>query len=565
MKNILTSILLILALSGYSQSSLTKGLVFHWKGDENSKNVDEISKIAGQSTATYPVLDRRGNGRRYWDFDGVNDYIEADANCLNTKTNNYSIIVRFKPKSYTNAVYLIDGRDAANDGIRVYISTATTLTVDHNGILTIGSYDFTLNTQYTIAVVATYNSTTKIYINGTEVTYTAQPTINTAVSTTTTAKLGANVIASVFSNMTESMCRIFNYALTPTQITNYSKPEYPIEWVDRGATGVNLMTNTITNHATFGYDTFDGASATGFHSANSATKDAFAICVVGTIYITKSYRFTATYTTVAGNTNRLWIGRSLSAPVSGFTYQDCAGNGSKNYTFTVGETLATCYFNTNSIGTGAIDQTVSNLSLTQLGCILDLNAEGLARYSDGTYNVGYWTDKTNQLTATVSGAVCVIPPESNLGSTWFNGTTGHIDIAGMNGLMGALTLAVRIRPVALGGCILTNTKVKLYVNASGYLTFSRDGSTYINSGAASIAINNTYNVLITSTTTGVTNFYINGVLSGTANQAAGTPASGTTWIIGSDGTNFFTGTVKKLSINGELLDTDRIKLINETN
>jgi hypothetical protein len=158
-----------------------------------------------------------------------------------------------------------------------------------------------------------------------------------------------------------------------------------------------------------------------------------------------------------------------------------------------------------------------------------------------------------------------VPPASNLKSTYFNGTTSKVAFTGMNALTGITTISAQITPLALGGYIFDNTKVRLKVNSSGYLSFSRDGTTFINSAAASIAINTTYNVLVTSTAAGVTNFYINGVLSGTANQAAGTPASGTTWNIGTDATTFYTGNIGNLSINGEILDLDRIKLISDTN
>jgi hypothetical protein len=198
-------------------------------------------------------------------------------------------------------------------------------------------------------------------------------------------------------------------------------------------------------------------------------------------------------------------------------------------------------------------------------CVLNLNAEGINRQNISTVSAGYWWDATNNITATVSGATVVIPPASNLGATWFNGTTSKLVFTGMNGLTGITTISVQIHPIALGGFILDNTKVKLKVNSSGYLSFSRDGSTYINSGAGSIAINTTYNILVASTAAGATNFYINNVLSGTANQAAGTPASGTTWNIGTDNTNFYSGSMKDLYINGELLDLDRIKLLNDIN
>jgi len=76
------------------------------------------------------------------------------------------------------------------------------------------------------------------------------------------------------------------------------------------------------------------------------------------------------------------------------------------------------------------------------------------------------------------------------------------------------------------GRILDNGPLFAYLSNTGTLRFRGDGSTEATSGANSIALNTIYRVVITRTTSGATNFHINGNLSGTANQASGTPTAG---------------------------------------
>jgi hypothetical protein len=193
---------------------------------------------------------------------------------------------------------------------------------------------------------------------------------------------------------------------------------------------------------------------------------------------------------------------------------------------------------------------------------LTLNAEGIG------YATNIWQDRLNSLSATVSGATVSIPPSSELSAIKCNGSSSVISYSAMNGLTGNISISGWINPLYIGGSgrVFSNGKVMLYTNPSGYLTFSRDGTTLINSGAGSIVINNWYHFVITSTSAGVTNIYINGVLSGTANQAAGTPASATTYYVGRATTaaNYFNGAIDDLRIYDRILSQEEITLLYNT-
>jgi hypothetical protein len=77
------------------------------------------------------------------------------------------------------------------------------------------------------------------------------------------------------------------------------------------------------------------------------------------------------------------------------------------------------------------------------------------------------------------------------------------------------------------GKILDNGKLTL--TAKTEIALSRDGGvTGAATAALSVSTNAWYDAIITSTSAGVTNFYLNGVASGSANQNAGTPAAAST-------------------------------------
>jgi len=95
---------------------------------------------------------------------------------------------------------------------------------------------------------------------------------------------------------------------------------------------------------------------------------------------------------------------------------------------------------------------------------------------------------------------------------------------------GALTIMAWIRPTAFGTfpnyqkTIVGNTKVRFETYGSGdKLRFSSDGTTLVYSAASSITLHEWQHVAVTRDANGAANFYVNGVLSGTADQASGTP------------------------------------------
>ena len=152
----------------------------------------------------------------------------------------------------------------------------------------------------------------------------------------------------------------------------------------------------------------------------------------------------------------------------------------------------------------------------------------------------------------------------------FNRTTSYVSATG-NGLTGDISIMGRFYARSYGegnfGRIFENSKLKagLDPSSSGRLVFSRDSSVIeVYAGGSSVLLNRWYNFCITSTSAGVTNFYIEGVLSGTANQAAGTPSAGTSWYIGNRAANdrTFDGIIQDLVIKQRIITLEEIKAYN---
>ena len=177
---------------------------------------------------------------------------------------------------------------------------------------------------------------------------------------------------------------------------------------------------------------------------------------------------------------------------------------------------------------GAAEFYVDNLSIIQLGSTLTLTPEGM--YSTA------WRDFDHDALYSVSGPSLVVDSYHN--AYKFNGTDSYASVPDANiDVTGDMTVIVRFRftGIAANQFICSDGSLDLFENynaGSERLGFSRDGSTTIYSGT--IAPDTDYHLAVTSTAAGVTNFYINGVLSGSANQAAGTPTDGGVLYFGTD-------------------------------
>lgn len=109
--------------------------------------------------------------------------------------------------------------------------------------------------------------------------------------------------------------------------------------------------------------------------------------------------------------------------------------------------------------------------------------------------------------------------------------------------------------------IFYGSDVRLYLRA-GTLTYRMvsNGSTAVNSANSSVVFNKWSHIIVTRTSTGVTNFYVNGVLSGDADQVGGTPIAGGNLYIGNNYNNArdYYGDIGTVKIYNSILTTSQI-------
>lgn len=127
---------------------------------------------------------------------------------------------------------------------------------------------------------------------------------------------------------------------------------------------------------------------------------------------------------------------------------------------------------------------------------------------------------------------------------------------------GNVTVTTVIKPRSLGAAgfaprIVDNNKFLFGVDLGQHsLLASSTGASPIYSANNSIAIGSTYVVSVTRDSSGVANFFINGLLSGTQNQSSGTPQAGSDTYIGNraDNARQYNGFIGPVMIHNSILD-----------
>lgn len=153
----------------------------------------------------------------------------------------------------------------------------------------------------------------------------------------------------------------------------------------------------------------------------------------------------------------------------------------------------------------------------------------------------------------------------------FNGTTSYLSTPNVN-LSGNITVVGWFKMNNFGqnnlGNILNDTKLVVRVNSTNsVLQLTRDNSTYASSASSALQAGKVYLFAATSTSAGVTNLYLadakgSPIITGTANQSAGTPANGSTILIGNNSTSSptrtFKGIIPKVQVFGSILTIQQI-------
>jgi hypothetical protein len=146
-----------------------------------------------------------------------------------------------------------------------------------------------------------------------------------------------------------------------------------------------------------------------------------------------------------------------------------------------------------------------------------------------------------------------------------HGETDYVDTGSDFISTSALTISAWVYARSYGGSgqgrILDNGSTVLKVPNTDRFAFSSDGQvTEARSEPGSVDLNTWTYVVVTRTSAGIANFYVNGVGSGTPNQNSGPPAAGTmNLLIGGDGSHAWDGLIDDVRIYNRVLSPDEIK------
>ena len=151
-----------------------------------------------------------------------------------------------------------------------------------------------------------------------------------------------------------------------------------------------------------------------------------------------------------------------------------------------------------------------------------------------------------------------------------NGSTSKLDCGNYDDLTGDKSFIAWIKPYSFGengfGRIFENGKTNLSTGwTDDNLLFTSDGAvSLIESAVSSIVLGLWQLAIVTRTSAGIANIYINGILSGSANQDSGTPVAGSTNIFvgnNSAGSATFYGLINQNRIEDSILTAQTVMQI----
>lgn len=197
--------------------------------------------------------------------------------------------------------------------------------------------------------------------------------------------------------------------------------------------------------------------------------------------------------------------------------------------------------------------------------------------------IGYWSfdgGKTNWATNTTldssSGGNTGVMTNMSTTSSPVMGRMGQaLDFDGVNDRVemsseligtGPVTVSAWVHPRTSGGSdagiILSNRRFKVTVDSTPFRFFASNGAGNTGSGVVSALFSAWTHVAVTRDAAGLINFYVNGALSGTADQDGGTPLAGVNNLnIGNSALNEspFDGPIDEVRVYNRILSVAEIK------
>jgi hypothetical protein len=415
-------------------------------------------------------------------------------------------------------------------------SSGFTATSDGGATHRAGTADeiaYTTGKRYLVEFDLTLNSGTAPTITlAAEITGSADANIETASSgsnsITFTATATATGVIKIYNSSTATNYTISNLTIKEVQ-ANDSSPQMQISTTD-------VITNGGFDSDT-GWDVPAGWEISG--GTANGTMTGATLAQTGVLTVGKNYRLTL----------------DIPSYTTGTLYFDSGAGKTKTWT---------------SSGTKTYDFIAQGTQIRFYGGTVTLSLDNVSVKE--IVVPGWETSSNNGALVNFPTTIPYIAGPTGRADTalTFDGSDDYIDLGEdkPNDGTGDITISAWINPTGFGesgaGKILDNEQLSLITfNTNSLLRFVSDGSSIATSANDSISLGVWQHVLVTRNAAGdETNFYINGVLSGTANQDSGTPVAGTTnTFIGNNeaGSRTFDGNISKLKIFSRILGTQEIR------
>ncbi len=613
----------MLGIGGASTLSLNKGLIAHLPMSQDtlrsSTSMGDISSNAHHGTITPGasagfVADQHGQATKAYDFDAVNNgtkvSLASSSTMFNPYTDEFTISFWFRPDwNYTEDVE----HSFLSGGTGYFYATTPWFTIlkrqNGNGnafVMDWGTGQTNLRRAEInnptffqagqwVHIVWTKTGTNsvgteKLYANGILQTLSAwtDGTISSAPTFSNNYYFGGDPANSSGTDGRVSDLRIYKRALSQAEVTLLAEsynPKLSTSSLEKGLTGhwelgsddetlgAELVTNTNFETDLTGWN---NGSVVSFTTAERNTTSP--ISGTGDLHVSVSGAAGDLYTTfslTSGKRYQLtWTARETSgilkfafvtgdhyggAGWSGTSAQDftSASNTNYSYAFTSGAT-GTAYLHLYSTtgGEGYVD----NVSMKELQTADSTPNRYHGSISPGA-SAGYTTDRKGQAGKAYDfdGADTEIGTGSDFVSTGADSFSFwmYLDSYGQNS-----------GDPQYAGVIVSNSKTAALLDQTNqrFLFTSNNNLTAVTANG-SILTGQWYHAVVTRNASGTANWYINGALSGSANQASGAPEAGTTNVSIGNTLGFerhFDGKISDVRIWNRVLSTSEITQLYES-
>ena len=214
---------------------------------------------------------------------------------------------------------------------------------------------------------------------------------------------------------------------------------------------------------------------------------------------------------------------------------------------------------------GACDASFSSVSVKEVlstaNLILDVNC------NKGTIRNSLAGSVLNGVTVPQLVNTNVVPVrDGNIWSQRFL-SNGILNCGSYHNLLGDLTINIFFKPRSFGtsevGKIIDNSKLKIGLNTTNaVVNCTSDGSTVVTSASSVVKLGRWSHLAILRKSDGKVSFYIDEVLSGSADQNSGTPVAGSTIYVGTTASsNYFDGELPIVQVFSGILSIQEISQI----